>query len=141
MREHVAGVNGVARLDLERAGPQMRVGGEVSRADLLDDVIAGESLVRNRRRDLAAVGDILGNPVLHFDDLPVRDRANLLIPRVIAAVLVLVAGKRFAVAAKLNPVDRIALADVSLSVYRQHGAAMRRSVGGAVGGEPVFTAK
>src|ERR1039458_5676428 len=94
MREHGAGVNRVAHLHLERAGPQMRVRGEMSVAEILDDVIAGESLVRNRHRGLAAVGDVLWNPVLDRDDLSVRDRVNLLIPRVIAAFLVLVAGKR-----------------------------------------------
>ena len=141
MREHVAGVDSVAHLHLDRAGPQMRVRGVVPFAQLLDDVIAGERVVGNRHRELAAVGDVLGNAVLHLDDLAVGDRVNLLIPGVIALVVVLVAGERFAVVAKLNPVDRIALADMRLAVNRQHRAAMRRGVRGAVSREPIFSAK
>src|SRR5271168_4176020 len=124
MREHVAGVNLVADFHLQRAGPQMGVGAEVSTAEILDDVIAGESLVANRHRYLAAVGDVLGNAVLHFDDLAVADRVNLLIPGVIAAVQALVASERLAVVAKLDPVDRVALADMRFAVHRQYRAAM-----------------
>src|ERR1017187_3050095 len=115
MRKHGAGVNRVAHLHLERAGPQMRVRGEMSVAEILDDVIASESLVRNRHRGLAAVGDVLWNPVLDREDLSVGARVNLLSPCVVVAVLSPVAGNRVADAAKLNPVDRIALADVRLS--------------------------
>ena len=82
MREHGAGVNRVAHLDLERAGPQMRVGGEMSVAEIQDDVIAGESLGRSRHRDPAAVGDVLGNPVLDRDDLSVRDRVEAVMKQV-----------------------------------------------------------
>ncbi len=141
MREHVAGVDDVAGLYLECPGAQVRIGGEVSVAEILDDVIAGERLVVNRHCDLAAVWHVLGNSVLCLDDLSVRDRVNLLIPCVIAAILVLVAGERFAVVAKLNPVDRVTLANVRLSVYREHGAAMRRRVGRGVGSLPVLTGK
>src|SRR5271170_952945 len=141
MREYVASLDGVADLYLERAGPQMCVGGVVSFAQLLDDVIAGQSVVSDRHGDFATVGHVLGNAVLDLDDLAVGDRVNLLIPGMIAAVRVLIAGERFAVVAELNPIDRIALADVRLAVYRQHRAAMRRGVGGAVGGEPIFPAQ
>src|SRR5271156_2036498 len=138
MREHVARVNLVADLHLKRAGPQMRIRGEMSVAEILDDVIAGERVIGNRYRYLAAVGDVLGNAVLHLDDLAVADRVNLLVPCVIAAVLALVAGIGVAVGAELDPVDRVALADVRLTVHRQYRAAMRRSIRRTVGREPVL---
>src|SRR6202046_4370267 len=108
----------------------------VSCAQLLNYGIAGKSVVSNRHGDFAAVGHVLGNAVFYLDDLSVGGRVNLLIPGVIAAVRVLIAGERFAVVAELNPIDRIALTYVRLAVYREDRAAMRRGVGGTARGEP-----
>src|ERR1700735_4052227 len=113
----------------------------MSFAQLLDYVIAGETVVSNRHGYFAAVRHVLGNAVFYLDDLSVGGRVNLLIPGVIAAVRVLIAGERFAVVAELNPNDLIARTYVRLAVYRHHRAAMRGGVGGAVGGEPIFSAQ
>src|SRR5258708_9813709 len=139
--EHVAGVNCVADFHFERAGAQMRVGGEVSVAQVLDDVIARERIGRDRYRELSAFRNVLGDAVLRLDDSSGRYRENLLVPRVIADVLVLVALKRIAVVTKLDPIDRVALADVRLSVHGEDTAAMRRGVGRSIFRGPVFPAE
>src|ERR1700732_1252431 len=112
MREHVASVDSVAYLHLDRPGPQVRIRSVMPFAQFLDDAIAGESVVGNLDRELGSVGDVFRNAVLDLYNLAVGDRVNFLIPGVIALVVVLVAGERLAVVAELNPVDRVALADM-----------------------------
>ena len=131
----------VAGFDTKAAGLQMCVKGISPLTEIDNHVIAANGFQRYRHGARRCPGNVLRNAVLCRDDNAVGYRKRFGAVGSIAIVLQLVAGPGLPIFAKLHPVNREALSNVSLTTDRNERPTMPGGIARSVGCQPFAAAQ
>src|SRR5215469_654072 len=135
--QHLPALYRGAKINFESTRLDMGIERINAPGDFFDHVVARNS--RHRDRSLGRTRDVVLNSAPYIHNSAVRYRKNVRTVGVIVVVFLRVAFVGSAVGTQLYKVNGEALGEIEVAVCYHEGAAMSRSLGGTVTGQPIVT--